>query len=162
MKEAIFYNLQIFSLILWGISYVNLCSVKFMQSWNSTQQQRLTEPIRGSWLIRTLSGFRSPPPRGPCSWIGTGFYCILNTVKTQNVFTNLFIEKKFQVDIVSMNVSDRNEVVLYHLHHPLVAAECSLTACIGQPWKTQPRPLCLQGVAWESGELPCSLWGCSF
>lgn len=159
MKEAIFYNLQIFSLILWGISYVNLCSVKFMQSWNSAQQQRLKKPIRGSWLIQTLSGLRSLLLDWDRFLLHT-----CDTVKTRNVFTSLFIEKRFQPDIVSVNVSDRNEVVLYRLHHPLVAAECSLTACVrvDQPWTTQPRPLCLQGVAWESGERPCTLWGCSF
>lgn len=51
-----------------------------------------------------------------------------DTVKTQNVLPINSSKKFFTVTFV--NISDRNEVVLYRLWPPLGAAECSLTACV--------------------------------
>lgn len=99
MKEAIFYNLQIFSLILGGISYVNLCSVKFMRCWNSAQQQLPAEPYRdygrtcevdAKWHRTT----RTPPTNSP----SLDLIAELCIVTTQKVLRYLFL--KIPLDIV--------------------------------------------------------------
>ena len=101
-----------------------------MQSWNSAQQQRLTEPIlEADWYGPCLaSGALQPEVLAP--GLGEVFIAYLWYSKNTKCFYQFVHWKKFQLDIVFVNVSERNEVVLYHLRHPLVAAECSLAAWV--------------------------------
>ena len=59
---------------------------------------------------------------------GQGLLHRCDIVKAQNVLPINSSKNFFNLTFV--NVSDRNEVVLYRLWPPLVAAECSLTTCV--------------------------------
>ena len=114
-----------------------------MQSWNSAQQQRLTEPIlEADWYGPCLaSGALQPEVLAP--GLGEVLLHTCDTVKTQNVFTSLFIEKDFNLTLCLW-------MSLREMRWSCTTSATSWVQFgsmgIDQPWKTQPQPLCLQDL----------------